>query len=238
MGEYLQQLNIYSLVLRLTLAGILGGCIGIERGQKHRPAGCRTYFIVCIGAALAMILGQYEAAMLQSFWSDVASVVGIKTDVSRFGAQVINGIGFLGAGTVIITGRQEVKGLTTAAGLWASACMGLAIGAGFYECALVGFIYILLTFFVFNHLGAWIIAHTRNMDFYLEYDHTDSIPEILSSIKELDIRVFSVDISKVKNGQLVTRSAIFSVQLPRKMHHSELIMTLAKKASVLTIEEI
>ncbi len=238
MAEHLQQLNLFSLTLRLVLAGALGGCIGIERGQKHRPAGCRTYFIVCMGAALAMILGQYESAMLTSFWSDLASVVGVKTDVSRFGAQVINGIGFLGAGTVIITGRQEVKGLTTAAGLWASACMGLAIGAGFYECALVGFLYILLTFFVFNRLGAWIIARTRNMDFYLEYDHTDSIPEILATIKGLNIRVFSVDISKTKNGELVTRSAIFSVKLPKKMYHSQLIALLAKKECVLMIEEI
>lgn len=238
MGEYLQQLNMFSLILRLTLAGALGGCIGVERGQKHRPAGCRTYFIVCVGAALAMILGQYESAMIQNFWTDVADVIGLKTDVSRFGAQVINGIGFLGAGTVIVTGRQEVKGLTTAAGLWASACMGLAIGAGFYECALIGFLYILLTIFVFNHLGAWIVSHTRNMDFYLEYDHTDSIPQIIAAIKAMDIRVFSVDISKVKNGELVTRSAIFSVQLPKKMVHSEVIAGLAKKDCVLTIEEI
>ncbi len=238
MGEYLQQLNLWSLLIRLTLAGALGGCIGIERGQKHRPAGCRTYFIVCIGAALAMILGQYESAMLTTFWKDVAALVGIKSDVSRFGAQVINGIGFLGAGTIIITGRQEVKGVTTAAGLWASACMGLAIGAGFYECALVGFLYIILTFFVFNRLGAWVIAHTRNMDFYLEYDHTDSIPQILATIKGMNIQVFSVDISKVKNGELVTRSAVFSVKLPKKMHHTELIATLAKSKQVLTIEEI
>ncbi len=231
-------ITLGALMLRLTLAGIMGGLIGIERGQKHRPAGCRTYFIVCMGAALAMILGQYEATMISGFWATVSETVGLKTDISRFGAQVVNGIGFLGAGTIIVTGRQEVKGLTTAAGLWASACMGLAIGAGFYECAIVSFACILITFFVFNHLGAWIISHTRNMDFYLEYDHTDSIPEIIGAIRNLDIRVFSVDISKTKNGELITRSAIFSVYLPKKMIHSEVIAALAKKDCVLTIEEI
>lgn len=85
--------------------------------------------LVCLGAALTMLLSQYEYYMVTHEWAQLASEVGIRTDVSRFGAQVINGIGFLGAGTIIVTGRQEVKGLTTAAGLWASACMGLAIRA-------------------------------------------------------------------------------------------------------------
>lgn len=226
------------MVLRLTLAGVLGGMIGIERGQKHRPAGCRTYFIVCVGAALAVILSQYQSELLNSVWSSVADVVGIKTDVSRYGAQVINGIGFLGAGTIIVTGRQEVKGLTTAAGLWASACVGIAIGAGFYQAALVGFVYIILTFFVFQHLGAWVIAHARNMDFYLEYDATDSLPEIIIMLKQQGIRIYSVDINKKTNGELITRSAIFSVQLPKKMLHPELMTKLAKMDSVLTIDEI
>ncbi len=238
MLEYLEQLNLVSMMLRLTLAGLFGGLIGIERGHKHRPAGCRTYFIVCMGAALSMILSQYEALLLSTDWAAVAEGIGIKTDVSRFGAQVINGIGFLGAGTIIVTGRQEVKGLTTAAGLWASACMGLAIGAGFYAAAVVGFLYIILTFFVFNHLGAWVIAHARNMDFYLEYASTDSLPEIIALIKSMDIRVFSVDINKVKNGDLVTRSAIFSVQLPKKLTHAGVMAGLAAKDGVLTIEEI
>lgn len=235
---YLRDLNFVSLLLRLVMAGLFGGMVGIERGQKHRPAGCRTYFIVCLGAALAMILSQYESGLLNSVWSSVADNIGIRTDVSRFGAQVINGIGFLGAGTIIVTGKQEVKGLTTAAGLWASACMGLAIGAGFYEAAIIGFVYIILTFFVFQHLGAWVIAHARNMDFYIEYDNTDSLPEIILAIKEMGIRVFSVDINKNKYGDHVTRSAIFSVQLPKKMMHSGVMTALAKMDSVLTIDEI
>ena len=238
MLEGLRELNFLSMVLRLLLAGVFGGLIGIERGQKHRPAGGRTYFIVCIGAALAMILSQYEAALLQGFWAEAANTIGIKTDVSRFGAQVINGIGFLGAGTVIVTGRMEVKGLTTAAGLWASACMGLAIGAGFYECALVGFVYMIFTFFVLRYLERMVVARSRNMDFYIEYDHTDSLPEIISAIKSMEARVYSVEINKVKNGNYITRSAIFSVRLPKGMMHASLITALAKMRSVLMIDEI
>ena len=115
----LRELNWISIVLRLALAIICGGIIGIERGRKGRTAGFRTHVLVCIGAALTVLTNQY---MMQYFGGG---------DPARLGAQVINGIGFLGTGTILITEQREVKGLTTAAGLWASACMGLAIGAGF-----------------------------------------------------------------------------------------------------------
>ena len=135
--SYLRELNMASLLLRLILAMLCGGLLGLERGRKRRPAGSRTYMLVCLGAALTMVLSQYEYVMLTTEWADVSTELGIRTDVARFGAQVVNGIGFLGAGTIMITGRQQIKGLTTAAGLWASACMGLAIGAGFYESVLL-----------------------------------------------------------------------------------------------------
>ena len=123
----------------MLLAIIAGGFLGLERENKGHPAGLRTYMMVCLGAATTMLLSQYLYGMLATRWLETSLEVGIKTDVARFGAQVINGIGFLGAGTILVTNRQEVKGLTTAAGLWASACMGIAIGAGFYECAILGF---------------------------------------------------------------------------------------------------
>jgi Uncharacterized membrane protein len=118
--NYLREVNTASIILRLTLATICAGIIGLERGRKKRPAGLRTHILVCIGATLIMITGQY-----------MRDILHIQDDVSRMGAQVISGIGFLGAGTIIVVGRNEVKGLTTAAGLWACACMGLAIGIGF-----------------------------------------------------------------------------------------------------------
>ena len=103
--------------------------------------------IVCIGAALTMILSTYLTAMITNVWHINAS-----TDVSRFGAQVINGIGFLGAGTIIITGHQQIKGLTTAAGLWATGSIGLAIGIGFYIAAIMAFLVVFLTITLFIHL--------------------------------------------------------------------------------------
>ena len=112
---YLRELNLASVMLRLSLAMIFGGVIGLERGRKRRPAGFRTYMLVCLGATLTMLLGQYQAVMLDTVWLDTAQKFGSYNDISRFSAQVINGIGFLGAGTILVTGRQEVKGMTTAA---------------------------------------------------------------------------------------------------------------------------
>lgn len=143
--DYLRELNIWSVMLRLTVAMVFGGLIGLERGRKGRAAGFRTYMVVCLGAALTMVMGQYEGYMLTEVWNEVVSKTDARADVSRFGAQVINGIGFLGAGTIIVTRKQEVKGVTTAAGLWASACVGLAIGAGFYEAVLIAFLAIFLS---------------------------------------------------------------------------------------------
>ena len=108
---YLREMNVASVLLRLTVAMLFGGFIGLERERKRRPAGFRTYMLVCLGAALTMLLSQYESYMVTHAWHETAMEIGLRTDVSRFGAQVINGIGFLGAGTIIVTGKQEVKGL-------------------------------------------------------------------------------------------------------------------------------
>ena len=124
--EYFRELNFASTLLRLTMAMLFGGLIGLERERKRRAAGFRTYMLVCLGAALAMLLGQYEELMITTNWAASLEGLGVKADVARFGAQVVNGIGFLGAGTIIVTRRNQIKGLTTAAGLWASAIVGLA----------------------------------------------------------------------------------------------------------------
>ena len=150
--SYMQELNSVTIPLRLLLSLLLGGVIGLERERKHRPAGFRTYMLVCLGAALTMMISQF---LIQK---------GFSSDASRIGAQVVSGVGFLGVGTIIVTKRQQVKGLTTAAGLWASACMGLAIGAGFYEAAFYACLFIILAFSILNKLNSLLMARARNMD--------------------------------------------------------------------------
>lgn len=234
----IRDVSMASLIIKITLAVFFGGLIGLERGQKHRAAGSRTYMIVCLGAALTMILSQYEYYLLSNNWAEISQFLGIKTDVSRFGAQVINGIGFLGAGTIIVTGRQEVKGLTTAAGLWASACMGLAIGAGFYECAILGFALILITTILFNKLGSWIVTRARNMDLYVEFAEMENLGAIISTIKGMEIQIFDVDIQREKSSNGVTIGAVLSTRLPKGQTHSHVMSTISKFDFVTLVDEI
>jgi len=122
--SYLRELNIVTMMLRILLAVLCGGLIGLERERKNRPAGFRTYMLTALGATLTVLLSLQLDQMLHGPWRALAESIGATQDVSRFGAEAAKGIGFLGAGTIIITARQQVKGLTTAAGLWASACLG------------------------------------------------------------------------------------------------------------------
>lgn len=234
----IRDINAVSLLVKILLSVFFGGLIGLERGQKHRAAGSRTYMIVCLGAALTMILSQYEYFQLSHAWAEVSQLLGIKTDVSRFGAQVINGIGFLGAGTIIVTGRQEVKGLTTAAGLWASACMGLAIGAGFYECAILGFLLILVTTMLFNKLGAWVVLRARNMDLYVEFAEMENLGTVISTVKGMDVQIFDVDIQREKTPNGVIIGAVLSTRLPKGQTHSHVMSAISKFDFVTLVDEI
>lgn len=231
------QLSFPEVLLRLGIACLCGGLIGIERGRKHRAAGFRTYMLVCMGASLTMVLGTYLSVMVSSeLWHLDPLANYAKTDVSRFGAQVINGIGFIGAGTIIITGRQQIKGMTTAAGLWASACMGLAIGAGFYSAALIGCLLILITIITFSKLESFILSRSRNINLYLEFASTDHLSEIIEKIKSQDVRIFDVELTKAKGD--APPHAIFSLQLPKKKSHTMLMTALASIESIYLIEEV
>lgn len=236
--EYLRQFNMLSVVVRLTMAIVFGGMLGIDRAKKGRAAGFRTYMFVCLGATLAMLLSQYESMMIAGRWADTALDVGIRTDVSRFGAQVINGIGFLGAGTILVTGRQEVKGLTTAAGLWASACMGLAIGAGFYECVLLAFILILLCICILPQIDLMIVSRARNMNIYVEFTSLDDVGAIIGRIKEQGAQIYEVDIIRNKSEMALHPSAVFSIHLSQPRSHGRMIMAIYELERVITIDEV
>ncbi len=234
--SYLRELNFASMLLRLALSIAAGGLIGFERERKGRPAGFRTYMLVAMGAALTMMLGQYFSIMLHGEWAGAAG--GAVTDVSRFGAQVINGVGFLGAGTIIVTGRQEVKGLTTAAGLWASACMGLAIGAGFYECMLVGFLLVLMCMNLLPLVEERALSDSRNMNIYLELDSMDNLSSIVNHLKAGGIRIFDLELNREQHEHMRQLSALFSLHLPRRQPHTEILAILSKQDGIITIEEV
>ena len=232
------QLSIWDVILRLLFATLCGGVIGIERGKKHRAAGFRTYIVVSVGAAMTMILSQYITVMLTQVWVDSIPESFVSTDVSRFGAQVINGIGFLGAGTIIVTGRQQVKGMTTAAGLWASACMGLCIGAGFYAASAICCVLIILTVVVFSGLERQILARSRNINIFVEFENVEDLSSVLERIRREGVRIFDVELTKAKNAENYYPNAIFSLRLPKGQSHTELMTALSELTSVRSIEEL
>ena len=226
------------LFVKLFLAVFLGGMIGLERGHKHRAAGSRTYMIVCLGATLTVLISQYDSWLVTEVWHDISEMLGRKVDVTRYAEKVIGGIGFLGAGTIIVTGRQEVKGLTTAAGLWTSACMGLAIGSGFYECAILGFVLILFTTVILEKVSAWVVSKARNMDLYVEFEKMENLGEIISTIKGMNIQIFDVDIQREKQSNGVTVGAVISSRLPKKETHSNVMTKISKFDFVTVVDEI
>jgi len=225
--EHLRHLNNASIVLRLILALIFGGIIGLERERKGRPAGFRTHMLVCMGASLVMMINQY-----------VTFELAIPSDPVRLGAQVISGIGFLGAGTIIVTGRQQVKGLTTAAGLWASACMGLAIGVGFYEGAILSCFFIYTAIKLLNRFDSYIISTSKNMRVYIELSQSRDLGKIISGLKQMDLKINDVQVTKGRSDDADATNAIFDLQIKNKMKHAEIIMNIAMVDGVGSVEEI
>lgn len=233
-----RQLNMESLLLRLALAMFFGGLIGLEGGRKGRAAGFRTYMLVCLGAALTILLGQYELEMLRTVWASTKSATGTNVDVARFGAQVINGIGFLGAGTIIVTGKQQVKGATTAAGLWASACVGLAIGAGFYEGILLAYP---LVFTVVRLLPIWeelVVDNLRDMIIYVEYDNVENTGAILRRMRELDVLIYEVDIQREGSEPGGRPSAVFTLRLNKRITHTYAIAYISQLECISNVLEV
>jgi len=237
----LRELTFAGVTVRLLVALLCGGMLGLERERRHRPsglAGLRTYMLVCLGASLTILISQYITVRLNGPWAELAAQIGVRTDMSRFGAQVINGIGFLGAGTIIVTGRQEVKGLTTAAGLWASACMGLAVGAGFFECAIFAVILILISVRYLTKLESMAVESSRALNFYVEFDSMNDIGSIIRCVKSLDARIYEVDIDRGDLKRGVNHSAVFNIGLAERRPHTEVLTAVSQLDSIISIYEI
>ena len=235
--EYFRELNFASVVLRILCAMAVGGIVGLDRERKGRAAGFRTYMLVALGAALTVMLGQYLGVMLETVWADKVAELGLKTDVVRFGAQVINGVGFLGAGTIIVTGRQQVKGLTTAAGLWASACLGLAIGAGFYECVFIGFVLILVCMKLLPKIEDFVTSKALNMNIYISMDSVECLGNIINCFKESNFRILDADIEKEEHATITQINAVFSVKMTERHPHTEILAKLSTLDGIIYIEQ-
>jgi len=235
----LREFTFGTVMLRLACATLFGGIIGLERGRKRRPAGMRTYMIVCVGSTLTMLLGQYNSLLFESpQWESTLADFAITADISRIGAQVINGIGFLGAGTIVVTDHQEVKGLTTAAALWASACTGLAIGAGFYECVILALLFIILCIGLLPVVEDRLVSHARNMNLYVEMESVESIGCLVQSLKNGGAKIIDIDFSSGRSQVWKRPNAVIIMRLPPQKARDSILVQLAQMDCVRYVEEI
>jgi len=179
----LRDLNMWTVLFRMVVAFICGSVIGIERTYSNKPAGFRTHILVTIGATIASMTGMYLYLVLK-----------LPTDISRMGTQVIAGLGFIGTGTIIVTREKTVSGLTTAAGLWVAGIIGLAIGAGFYEGAIITFLITLFVETTVSELGRFITKPGR-LKIALSYYYRHDLGQVMSYLKEKQINIVNLQIT-------------------------------------------
>lgn len=222
----LREVTYLSVVLRIVAAVLVGGLIGLERGLKHRSAGLRTYMVVCLGACLVMLTNQY---IFQVFGAG---------DPVRMGAQVVSGIGFLGAGTIIVTRRNQIKGLTTAAGLWTAAGVGLALGVGFYEAAIVGGVAVFVVMTLLQKMDDSMHRKTKALEIYVELSQTLSIVAFLQALRNQEIEVRDTQREPDVDSEDGVRAYVASLKLKKRRNHVELIEDLRSIPGVVYLEEL
>src|SRR5574344_405403 len=217
LSEYLsqlQQMNLITIIFRLALSLLLGGLLGTERGLRNRPAGFMTYVLVALGSTLFMLTNQYVSLLFP------------ETDPTRLAAQVVSGIGFLGAGTIMVTRKDEIRGLTTAAGLWVAAGLGLAVGVGFYSGAIAGCAFSVFSLVGLKKIDIYIKQHARSMEIYLEYSSIFSLRKLSQFAENQGYELFAIQRGRVKTLKEELGTLVFSIDLAQKKNHQEVLESL------------
>lgn len=201
----LRDLTYLSVAVRMFLAVLCGGAIGMERTYKRRAAGFRTHILICLGAAMTTLTSQYLFLELHYY-----------TDISRLGAQVVAGVGFIGAGCIIVTRRSRVKGLTTAAGLWVAAIIGLALGAGFYEGGILTTVILLLAEFFFAKLEYKLLEGAPELNLYMEYTGRSCLERVLKHCREQNMKLLDMEITRSGEADKTASSVILTLRQSRR----------------------
>ena len=216
------ELSIAAVLFRFFISFLLSGIIGFERSRHGRPAGLRTHIIVCLGSTMTALIGQYTCL-----------VMGLSSDPMRVSAQVISGIGFLGAGTILIRGRNHVTGLTTAAGLWTTACIGIATGLGFYSGAVICAIIFFLSAGALTRVET-IGKNGKNIiRVYLECDDASVTNAVLNILTGPEYGLYAVEITPPRTG-IANHLGIEAIMpIPKNSDRKELVDGLAKNDHIL-----
>lgn len=225
--DFAREMTLLAVAVRMLLAAICGGVVGVERELKRRPAGFRTHILICVGASMTILTNLY-----------LYQVMHLYTDISRMGAQVIAGISFIGAGTIIVTKRRRVKGLTTAAGLWTVGIVGLICGAGYLELAIFATLMVLFAEIVLSKLEYRFARIIRDANLYVEYRHSEDLPQIMDVMQQHGAEIHDLEISRIsEKTDEHYYAAVLSVQARRKNLDDVLIPAVTALPNVIQIEE-
>ena len=223
----LKEFNFFSAVVRLILAMACGSVVGFGRSKKKQNAGLRTYVLTSIGAAMSVLLACYEYKMMTGQWAAAVAEIGMKFDASRYSAQVISGIGFLAAGTILSSGHQQVTGLTTAA------------GAGMYDCVIIVLVILIVVLDVMYPLESAFKRRLRNMTIYVEFAAIEDFDEILDTIREEKATIYDIDVERTRREGGKYPAAVIVLQMDRaNASHSGMLSTIAELPCVNTIHEL
>ena len=224
---YLQSMDEIAVVLRLILATVCGSLIGWERVVRRHSAGIRTFSLVSLGSAVATALNLYLAAL-----------PGFDADVSRIPAGVVSGIGFLGAGTIIVTGRNQIKGLTTAASLWVASCMGMAFGAGYIVVGLSCFALVMLANLVLVRVTQQIEENSRYISMYIEVEETNGVKKLRKKFADMGYQITSINKTKDKTLSGTDSALMVELDFGTKHSHQKLFDELNNMDFVSYVEEV
>ncbi len=236
---YLHSFSFSTVCLRLLLSAAAGGLLGYGRARRQRPAGIRTFMLTSIGACLSLILSLYEYEMLRGPWAETVAEVGLRFDGSRYAASVITGIGFLAAGTIIGAQHKQIRGLTTATGLFTAACIGIASGAGFYSCALITVLVCAIVLNVLTPMEKTFKRRLHNIDLYVEFDQPEDLSQIMDVTDRLQAHVYNLELERTTRKGDLYPSAILTLKLNKnKNAHSEILSSIAELPCVRLVTEL
>lgn len=231
-------LTVEVVAFRLFLAVLFGGIVGYEREKNNRPAGFRTHILVCFGAAIvSMVQDQLRLDILDLARNESIAVASvIKTDLGRLGAQVISGIGFLGAGSIMKEKGETVGGMTTAAGIWATGCVGLGIGWGFYNIAVAAIIFMLLIMVSFKKFESKLVRKARLIKFEVKFldeeGYANGLLEAYEIFRQKSIKISEID--KYQDEGIVT----FTVSMKGRNNISDVVVSLSSIKNVEYVRDV
>ena len=235
-NSFVNKLTVEVVSLRLLLAVVFGGIVGYTREKDNKPAGFRTHILVCFGAAvISMVQDQLRINILELASMNLKLSGVIKTDLGRLGAQVVSGIGFLGAGSIMKEKGETVGGMTTAAGIWATGCAGLGIGWGFYNLAIPAIVFMLVIIVIFKKFEPKIVKKTKLLKFEVKFLEDKNYAKGLLATYEVFnqklIKITQIDKNEAEN------TAIFTVNMDEKIDISDVIVSLSAIKSVEVVKE-